>query len=133
MSEYLFPAVFKHHSDYFLIHFPDLEGCFSKGNSEYDAYRNAQEALSIYILSLERHKMNIPEPSKPKSIEHEDDECVVLICSNKEKYKKTKSVKKTLTIPDWLNEAAEARHFNFSSILQQALNDELNKDFSCTH
>ena len=35
--------------------------------------------------------------------------------------KSTKPVKKTLTIPEWLNTAAEKRHINFSSVLQQAL------------
>jgi hypothetical protein len=35
--------------------------------------------------------------------------------------KNTRAVKKTLTIPEWLNTEAEKRHINFSSVLQQAL------------
>ena len=32
-----------------------------------------------------------------------------------------KSVKKTLTIPQWMNEAAEKQGINFSQVLQEAL------------
>lgn len=36
-----------------------------------------------------------------------------------------KSVKKTLTIPEWLNTMAEANNINFSQVLQEALKDKL--------
>jgi len=36
-----------------------------------------------------------------------------------------KAVKKTLTIPAWLNERAEKEHINFSGILQEALKEKL--------
>ena len=37
-----------------------------------------------------------------------------------------KAVKKTLTVPAWLNSIAEEQHINFSSVLQQALKEQLN-------
>ena len=36
-----------------------------------------------------------------------------------------KAVKKTLTIPQWLNDVAMARKVNFSKVLQKALCQEL--------
>jgi len=53
---------------------------------------------------------------------------VSYVSSDVSKYrKKTRAVKKTLTIPEWLNEEAEKNHINFSSVLQKALMDELQK------
>ena len=37
-----------------------------------------------------------------------------------------KAVKKTLTIPEWLNEEATALGINFSQVLQDALKEQLN-------
>ncbi|MDR1134615.1 MAG: hypothetical protein LBL49_00310 [Clostridiales Family XIII bacterium] len=39
--------------------------------------------------------------------------------------RKTKAVKKTLSIPEWMNEEAEKKHINFSSVLQSALLSEI--------
>ena len=36
-----------------------------------------------------------------------------------------KAVKKTLTIPEWLNEAAQESNVNFSLVLQDALKEKL--------
>jgi antitoxin HicB len=41
------------------------------------------------------------------------------------KHHKIKSVKKTLTIPQWLNELAIAKNINFSQTLAEALKKEL--------
>ena len=62
-----------------------------------------------------------------KNIESADG-FVSYVSSDVSKYrKKVKAVKKTLTIPEWLNEEAEKNHINFSSVLQKALMDELQK------
>ncbi|HCA33975.1 MAG TPA: toxin-antitoxin system, antitoxin component, HicB domain protein [Lachnospiraceae bacterium] len=42
----------------------------------------------------------------------------------REKYN-TKAVKKTLTIPQWMNEAAAKANINFSQVLQDALREKL--------
>ena len=44
-----------------------------------------------------------------------------LLLSDINQYKDTKAVKKTLTIPAWLNERALAMNINFSQVLQEAL------------
>ena len=46
---------------------------------------------------------------------------------HKKKYE-TKSVKKTLFIPAWLNTMAENNNINFSQLLQMALMEKLNID-----
>ena len=48
------------------------------------------------------------------------------IVNLKEKVNK-KAIKKTLTIPAWLNEEAEKYHINFSSVLKEALIERINQ------
>jgi antitoxin HicB len=60
-----YPAVFELDEDgkTFNVHFPDLEGCFTYGETLEDALRNAQEALSVHLESLDSRRITIPSPS----------------------------------------------------------------------
>lgn len=104
----------------------DLDGCFSEGDSFEEAYTNIQNAIGLYLEDLEVR----PMPSNPESIPLNLGEgkfmCVVEF--DELEYKKrnsSRSVKKTLTIPEWLNEEAERNHINFSGVLQDALKTKL--------
>lgn len=116
-----YPAFFHNESDSYWVEFPDLEGCFSDGGTIAEAAINAEEALGLYLCSLMERNISIPSPSDIRKLTPTDG-FVTLIATEPLKYRKSnKSVKKTLTIPDWLNVEAEKRHVNFSSVLQQAL------------
>ena len=80
-----------------------------------EAVRMAQDAIG---LMLEDCKV-CPEPSVPSAL-HVDPEDFV-----EEYEKRYRPVKKTLSIPGWLNDAAEAAHINFSGVLQDALKEKL--------
>ena len=72
----------------------------------------------------------IPEPTPIKQIETKECEIVSLVMGDTLEYRKrynNKAVKKTLTIPEWLNEEATAAGVNFSQVLQEALMKILNK------
>ena len=101
------------------MEFPDIEGCQSYGDSLEETMNNAQEALGLYIASKLDNNEEINKPSDIKNIESADG-FVSYVSSDVSKYrKKVKAVKKTLTIPEWLNEEAEKNHINFSSVLQK--------------
>ena len=103
------------------VEFPDLEGCFSDGDSIADAISNAADSLGGYLCSLMDRSLDVPPASDARSIAPGDG-FVTIIVTDPFSYKRsTKSVKKTLTIPEWLNEEAEKRHITFSSVLQKAL------------
>ena len=122
----IYPAVFLKEQTGFSVSFPDLDGCFTEGGSLDAAYEMAQEALGLYLVSLEERGIEIPPPSEAANVAADIDEFVSLVSVSAEKYRRgEKAVKKTLTIPRWLNEEAEARHINFSSLLQKALKEEL--------
>ncbi|MBE5808423.1 MAG: hypothetical protein E7317_08800 [Clostridiales bacterium] len=103
------------------IEFPDLEGCFSDGDTLAEVVMNGSEALGLYLNALYEQGVEAPAPSAVDSV-HPEDGFTTIIATDPVTYRRsTKSVKKTLTIPEWLNIEAEKRHINFSSVLQQAL------------
>ena len=106
--------------------FPDLEGCQTQGDTQQELLANAAEALEGYALCLLENGQKLPSASNPTKIRLEDENSFIsLIQTNVDLSKHTKSVKKTLTIPAWLNERALAEKINFSSVLQNALLKEL--------
>jgi len=122
----IYPAVFTKEDVGYSVSFPDLDGCYTQGDTLEEAMEMAQEALGLYLVSLEERNICINLPSELFDVEFSDGEFVSLVATSVEKYfRKNKAVKKTLTIPQWLNEEAELRHINFSSVLQKALKEEL--------
>ena len=128
MPKIYYSAVFHIAEDVggYWVEFPDLPGCFSNGNSIEDAMINATEALGLYLD--QSNDLYEREQLKPTSVEEViksfPNEPVMLIEYDSIKYAKlhkTKAVKKTLTIPEWLDEQATAKKLNFSRILQEAL------------
>lgn len=124
MSKLYYPAIFHPESIGYSVSVPDLDGCFSQGETLGESLEMIQDAISLYLSDL----TDIPCPSSPESIKTKSPDFIVVVpfdLSSKSK-RDTRSVKKTLTIPAWLNEAAEASHINFSSLLQSALKKQLN-------
>ncbi len=117
---FVYPAVFHKEEDSYWVEFPDLPGCHSYGSSVTETMACAQEALAGYILTLLEQERPIAVPSDIGTFTAEDGFTSLVSC-NIDQYKETKAVKKTLTIPTWLNERAMARGVNFSQVLQEAL------------
>ncbi|HHW06173.1 MAG TPA: HicB family protein [Clostridia bacterium] len=121
---YVFPAVFTPCDYGYAIRFPDLPGTNSQGRDMAEAIYMARDALATWLDYLLDEKQPIPTPSKPNEISLKDGEFVTIIDVDMQAYrrrKNSKAVKKTLSIPAWLNEEAEAANVNFSAILQDAL------------
>lgn len=117
---FVYPAVFHKEEDSYWVEFPDLPGCHSYGSSVAETMACAQEALAGYILTLLEQERPIAVPSDIETLSAEDGFASLVSC-NIDQYKETKAVKKTLTIPAWLNERAMAKGVNFSQVLQEAL------------
>lgn len=111
----------------------DISGCASQGETLAEAIENIKDALGLYYEDAEEGKSTLPAPSAPRSAELEDGEFVVVVEFSPSEYLKTRStkaVKKTLSIPAWLNSMAEAQQLNFSAVLQSALVERLNAGLS---
>ena len=125
----VYPAVFYPDPDSsaFAVTVPDLPGCVSGGNSLSDAMAMGEDAASGWILGALEDGNEIPPASNITDI-HPDPEIgegfVSLLSLDMDAYAAkygSKSVRKNLTIPAWLNTFAEAEKLNVSKVLQDAL------------
>ena len=129
MSKYVYPAVFLKEKKGYSVDFPDLPGCYTCGDDLGDAIYMAEDVLAFTLYSMDKRGEEIPAPSVPNRIKHPKGSFVNYIKCDTLDYKKkhcNKAVKKTLTIPEWLNEAATEAGINFSQVLQDALKEILN-------
>lgn len=129
MAKYIYPAIFTKEGAFYTVCFPDLEGCYTQGDSLQDAYEMASDVLCLTLYNLEEEKASIPPASETSAIKTGKDEFVSLVACDTLEYRQyydNKAVKKTLTIPAWLNTMSEREGINFSAVLQAALKRELN-------
>ncbi len=123
-----YPAIFTHEDNQYWVEFVDLKGCFSDGKTLAEAIENAKEAMGLYLEDLEEYPKCTTDI---KNIKLEDNQIISFVTINLDDHKRkyeNKSVKKTLSIPAWLNTIAEKENVNFSQLLQKALIETLNVD-----
>jgi len=128
MKETTYFAVFEPSETGFGVYFPDLPGCITVGKNIQEAKIMAEEALGLHLWGMEKDKDDIPQATKPPFDDLESNAFVMPITVYMSLVKnemENKSVKKTLTIPYWLNELAEQNQVNFSQLLQTALKEYL--------
>ena len=129
MKKLFYPAIFhKAEEGGFWISFPDIPECMTQGDDMQQAYEMAVDALGLALTSREAEKEEIPTPSEPYKITTNAEEFCVVVEFDMLAYKKrtnSKAVKKTLSIPEWLNEEATALGINFSQVLQEALMEKV--------
>ena len=127
-DRYIYPAIFNYAEDGISVSFPDLPGCLTCAQDLETAMARAREALGLYLADSEQNGEVIPEPSRVSSLplgEGDEPTLVEVFMPPIRGQLKHTSVKKTLTIPAWLNTAAEAAHVNFSQVLQEGLKTRL--------
>ncbi len=121
---YIYPAVFTYEENGISIEFPDLPNCFSSAENDTEAVYNAKEVLSLIIYDMEEEGNDIPAPTDISAIKLESNQRAFPIDVWMPYYRaqiKTYCVKKTLTIPNWLNVLAEQHNVNFSQLLRKSL------------
>lgn len=129
MNRLFYPAVFhKAEEGGFWVSFPDIPECLTQGDDMQQAYEMATEALGLSLTTMEEAREEIPKASTPENIDVEDGFLVVVEFDMAEYRRKhcSRAVKKTLSIPEWLNEAAMRQNINFSQVLQEALMQKVN-------
>lgn len=129
MNKLFYPAIFEPDEDgAFTVEFPDVNGCITGGDNMEDAYKMAFDALGLVLSYMVDNKESIPKPSNPQDIKLEQGQFLVIIEFDMLAYKKktsSRAVKKTLSIPEWLNEEAMILGVNFSQVLQEALIEKI--------
>ena len=134
----VYPACFLEEANGYSVMFPDF-GCATCGETQDEAMAMAIDLLAGLVWSAQRDGDSLPAPSQLTSVsldavaaelevEAGQNSFVTLVSVDASEYARThfcKSVKKTLSIPSWLNQLAEEKGVNFSRVLQNALKQEL--------
>jgi len=127
--KYVYPAVFHPEPEGgFSVFFPDIKRGATQGETIAECIEMAQDFLGLALYRMEEASQPIPSVSHMKNIDTESADIVTLISADTETYRRyyeNRLIKKTLNIPSWLNERAEAANINFSQTLQKALKEEL--------
>lgn len=128
MNKYYYPAVFQKEDDGFSVWMHDVPGCVSQGDTLEEAVENIKDAFGLFVEEERAGGAPIPTASIPSAVEVENEQFVALVEFDWTEYLRkndTRTVKKTLTIPAWLNALAEEQHINFSGVLKSALIEKL--------
>ena len=119
--KFIYPAIIHDDSDGLWAEFPDLEYTSSTGSTLTELITNAQEAMELYILGALEDGQSLPSASSVRNLPITENTYPTLVQTDIDLGKNSKSIKKTLTIPAWLNDRALAKGINFSQLLQEAL------------
>lgn len=131
---YIFPAIFtpdnvEERGVVYTVDVPDIPGCVTEGESIEEAISMAREALAGCILAMKQSGEEIPAATGYRDVKITlDGEFVTLIDVDLNDYlrkKETKSVIKTVSLPQWLAIMAEEAGISYSQALQEALKDRL--------
>lgn len=123
-KRYEFIAVFNYADDGISIEFPDLPGCLPCADTTDEAIKNAKEAMALHLFGMEQDGDEIPNPTSLEKIHLEKGDIPILIdvfMPTVRDRMKTRFVKKTLSLPAWLADQADAEGVNFSKVFQNAL------------
>ena len=124
MAEYVYPAIFHPNEEgSFTITYPDLPGCISEGKSLGNAMYMAQSALTQWIEYLTDKKQEIPTARNLNEIETFQNEFVSLIRAD---VKDGRAVKRTVSIPKWMDDKVSEAGLSLSRGSQDALKERLN-------
>ena len=115
----VYPAIM-HKEGGFWVEFPDLEGCQTAGETLEETLGLAEEALGLYLVSLEENEQEIPKASNIEDIKADEGD-VIYIYTDMNAYRRdTKAVKKMVSIPAWLAKEADKKTISLSKVLQDA-------------
>lgn len=127
--KYIYPAIFTPVEDGVLVEFPDLKGCYTDGDNMADAFDYAEDALNLWLWHNEKEHKAIPAPSQLESIKVPAGATIALVRADTLAYARandTKAVRKSVSMPAWLDTMAKEHNLNLSNLLQNAVRRELN-------
>lgn len=122
----IYPAIFTpcEEKEGYTVVVPDLPGCVSEGDSLISAIEHGTDAASGWILDELEEGNDIPSQSVPKDLALEEGSFISLLVLDMDAYSEkygSKTVRKNITIPAWLNTYGETHNVNFSKLLQDSL------------
>ncbi len=124
MNEYIYPAVFHLNEDdgSYTITFPDLPSCITEGKDLSNALYMAQDLLTQWSSYCESEGETLPPASRLEDVACEAGEFVNLV---RAVVRDDRAVRRTVSLPKWLDDQVSAAGLSLSRVLQDALKDRL--------
>ena len=125
--KYIYPAIFTEEEDGILVDFPDLPNCYTDGATIAEAFENAEDALALALWQMEETQQKIPTPSSPAALHVPGGASVALVRADTlpvRQMNDTRTIRKNVTLPGWMDALARERNINFSKLLQNAIRRE---------
>jgi predicted RNase H-like HicB family nuclease len=127
--KYVYPAIFHPEQEGgYCVYFPDIARGATQGETTAECIEAAEDFLCLLLYGMEEGNEAIPAASGTKEVKSEINDIVTPISVDTDDYRRyyeNKPVKKSLSVPFWLNQKAKEANVNFSKVLQQALIEEL--------
>lgn len=121
----VYPATFTQDGEYIFVEFPDVEGAFTQGENSAEAYEMAEEVLGVVLAD----KKDFPEASSVRAVAAlNPDKDVALVGVDLDAFRRkyrSKTVRKNITLPEWLNDLAKSENINVSQVATEALKERL--------
>ena len=127
---YVYPVIFNPLDDGgYCVYAPDFKGCITEADNLAEGIVKIRDGLCGMLYMMERDKQPIPEPTDVTSVEHDEGDIVTLVDAPLDEYRRrvgSKAVRRTISIPEWLDELAVNSDISLSQITQEALRLKLN-------
>lgn len=130
----VYPVIFTHDTDVFLVEVPDFE-ILTEGSDLVNAIYMARDAIGLKGIAIEDEGDEVPEPSEVENIDvkksvfyKNKNSFISLVDIDFSEYRRrhdNKMVRRNVTLPNWMNVAAEKENINVSKVLQEALSERL--------
>lgn len=127
--KYVYPAILTQEDDGIIVSFPDVEGARADGATMEEALENADDVLNLMLLTMEEKHMDTKPPTPIASLDVPEGSTVALVRSDTFAYSKKvdiRDIRKSVSIPAWMDSLAREHNLNFSNVLQNAICRELN-------
>lgn len=125
----IYAALFEQADGKVFVSFPDLPGCVTSGENMSEAYEMASDAANLWMTStIEDLHEPAPEATPIEQVECPEGSRVMLIQIDTEEYLRrteTKAVRRTVSIPSWMDQIAQKRGISLSKVLQEALKSQI--------
>ena len=123
----VYPVVFTKLEDGYMAYVPDME-INTQGDNLPEAIAMARDDIGLMGIDMEDEHKDVPTPSSMEAVPHEQGEIVSMVDIDFDVYRraqKRRAVRRNVTLPAWLDMAAEKAGINVSAVLQEALKHEL--------
>ena len=126
--KYAYPVILTPDGGSYVAYFPDFDSG-TQGESLADAIDMSADAIGLLGITMQDEGDSLPVPTKLRDVRKENEEDIVTLVSvDFEEYRRkhdNRAVRRNVSLPAWLDDAARNSGVNVSAILSAALKKEL--------